>query len=153
MYTLSSIADFLLGKWLWSMTFDWYHLFINLFLMAFLFRGMSHSVYARSFLFSLLLQLFAFGMFTLFAVGVLHYGIGWEYVHPDVPQMPVVNYVIRACLSLGVIYSVFQTLFIAGMYVYCPFRTAPYLLVIWMGNFIATVLSYCCILIASSINL
>lgn len=153
MYTLSSLADLLLATWLWGMTFDWVHIFINLFLMAFLFRGMSHSIYTRSFLFSLVLQIFAFGMFTAIVVGVLHYGLGWEYIHPALPEIPLVNYVMRACLALGIIYSIFQTLFIAGMYIYNPFYVRPYLIVIWMGNFISTVLSYCCILIANSILL
>jgi len=153
MNSLASFADFLLAKWLWSMTFDWYHLFINLFLMAFLFRGVSHSLYWRAWLFSLVLQLFAFGMFTAIVVGVMHYGLGWEHVQPDVAQMPAANYVMRACLGLGVVYSVFQTIFIFGYQLYSPFKRMPYLVVIWMGNFVSAIISYCCILITSSFNL
>lgn len=153
MLTFTSIGDFLLDKWIWSMTFDSYHLVVNLFLMAFLFRGMSHSVYTRSFLFSLVLQLFALGAFAFVVVGILHYGFGWEYVHPEVAELPTYNYVMRACFFLGIIYSIFQTLFIEGMHFYQPFVRRPYLIVIWMGNFVSAVISYCLILFISSMHL
>ena len=153
MNSLASFADFLLAKWLWSMTFDWYHLFVNLFLMAFLLRGMNHSSYFRAFLFSLTLQIFAFGMFTLIVVGLMYYGLGWEYVLPEVPQLPAVNYVMRACLWLGIIYSVFQSLFILIMHAYAPLARTPYFVIIWMGNFVSIIISYCLILFMNSVNL
>ena len=148
-----SLGDFLLSKWLWSMTFDWYHLFINLFLMAFLFRGMSHSSYWRALVLSFILQLFAFALFTGVVVGILYYTLGWEYVMPEVAQLPLANYVMRACLALGVIYAVAQTIFVFAWHLYAPVRLMPYLVIIWMGNFISTIISYCCILAMNSLML
>ncbi len=153
MNTFTSLADLLLAKWLWSMTFDWYHLFINLFLMAFLVRNMHESTYWRAFLFSLGLQAFAFAVFTGLVVGILYYALGWEYVLPEVPQLPVNNYVMRSCLALGIIYSMAQTIFIFGWHFFARFRATPYLIIIWGGNFIAAVLSYCLVLLANSLSL
>lgn len=153
MTALASFADFLLAKWLWSMTFDWYHLLINLFLMTFLFRNVRQATLPRAILFSFTLQVVAFGLFTLIVVGLMFYGLGWEYVQPDLPQLPLPNYVMRACLWLGIIYSVAQTLFIFAWHAARPFARTPYLVVIWMGNFLAAVMSYCCILVMSSLSL
>lgn len=153
MNTLTSLADFLLAKWLWSMTFDWYHLFINLFLMAFFFANMNRSSYWRAFLFSLGLQIFACVLFTLIVVGVLYYGFGWEYTLPDVPQLPMNNYVMRSCLMLGIIYAIAQTIFVFGWHFFARFRITPYLIIIWGGNFISAVVSYCLVLIVNSLSL
>lgn len=147
------IGNFLLSAWLWSITFDWYHLIINLFLMAFLFRSMSHASYWRALLFSFLLQVVAYAFFTAIVVGVLHYSIGWEYVIPEAAPLPVANYIMRACLGLGLIYATIQTAGMFAWHLYEPFSLRPYLIIIWMGNFISAILSYCCILILNSVSL
>jgi len=79
MNILSSVGNFLLSEWLWSITFDWYHIPVSLFLCGIWFYRALRIPLISSFLLALFSYLYALCIFAFFIVVVLLYIFNFSY--------------------------------------------------------------------------
>ena len=106
---IQSISDFLLSQWLWSITWDWYHIPINCVLFCVLCKLILRLNIVPAVLISLASNVYSFLVFTFFSFVVLYYLLDIRFT-PDQAHS-VVTEPLLACLYLGLIYTVIQMSF------------------------------------------
>lgn len=102
----SRIGDFLLGQWLWSITWDWYHIPINIAVSCLLFKLALRLNIIPSVLIAFLANIYSFIVFGLFAFIVLYYLFGIDFTPEQASFM--VAQPLHACIYLGLIYATIQ---------------------------------------------
>lgn len=103
------IAQLLISEWIWSLTWGFYHNFINILFMLFLLKLFLGIRIIPAVLLSCCSQLTAFLFFNLFVISILVLGFGIEYdVITGWSSIPNQFY---ASFYLGLIYAVLQNLF------------------------------------------
>ncbi len=106
---LNVIGDFLLDKWLWSVTWGWHQIILCLILMwmSLVFFGRKGSVAAL--ILTISSFLFAFVVYSALIVGIFIYLFEWKFV--ALTEEYVVLNVLSASIWLGIIYSILQGIF------------------------------------------
>ncbi len=106
---LNVIGDFLLDKWLWSVTWGWNQIILGLILMwmSLVFFGRKISVAAL--ILTISAFLFAFVVYSVLIVGIFIYLFEWKFV--SLTEEYVVLNVLSASVWLGMIYSSLQGIF------------------------------------------
>ena len=106
---LHQIGQFLLSEWLWSVTWDWHHLPINIVLMCLLFKWLLRANIIPAVFLAFSSHLFAFVTYSIFVVFVLMYLIGLEYIPSEVPKNIIGP--LKASIFLGLIYTALHMCF------------------------------------------
>ncbi len=106
---LNVIGDFLLDKWLWSVTWGWNQIILCLILMwmSLVFFGRKGSVAAL--ILTISSFLFAFVVYSALIVGIFIYLFEWKFV--ALTEEYVVLNVLSVSVWLGIIYSILQGIF------------------------------------------
>lgn len=150
---LTKIGDLLLAQWLWSITFDWYHIVLNMIVFGGILMFVLNKSMMRASLASLGTQLFSFFTYTALVAGIMVYVLNWQYTPPEVPDFSSKDYILQACLFLGVIYSIIQTSLFSIARIFKPFRFAKVVAATWVSNIFVAFISYWLIAFASSYHL
>ncbi|MDR3550563.1 MAG: hypothetical protein P4L31_04060 [Candidatus Babeliales bacterium] len=136
MNILSSMGNFLLSEWLWSITFDWYHIPISLLLCGISFRWVLRIPLKSSFLLALLSGLYALCIFAFFIVVVLLYLFNFSYSATWVPDP------FHACFYLGLIFAVLQTTFYFIVHRWYRLNMPGVIFLTFLSNSTASIITY-----------
>ena len=110
MTILTHMGDFLLGQWLWSVTWDWYHIPINIVLMCLAFNWILRLTIIPSAFLAILANLYAFIVYFALVVGGLMYLLNFSY-DPYTASPYTASDPLHACIYLGLIYTILQATF------------------------------------------
>ncbi len=150
MELVARLCDFLLSEWLWSMTFDLYHIPINI---VFLFLGLTFIVgmrTIRALLLSFSAHVFSFAVFTAIVVGALKSGLEWvPSAHSEQIPTQGLNF-FYASMSLGAIHATLQSIFLLAVMRWSEHRTLSAIVVTWISNVLSGLISYAGIIVTMS---
>lgn len=104
-----NVTDFLLGQWLWSITWDWYHVPVAIIIMFLLFKLVLRLNIIPAVLMSLGANLYSFVFFTIFSYTILYNFLNLPFA-PEISEFAATE-PLRACIYLGLIYTVIQASF------------------------------------------
>lgn len=107
---LMSGANFLLSEWLWNVTWGWYHIPVNIFVMLFLLKFFGRMRIMPAVLFAFFAQVFSFLLFSVIVVVGPIYLFGLEYTPVDCYTCTEIHPLLIS-LFLGAIYFFFHALF------------------------------------------
>ena len=142
MYAIKATIDFLLSQWLWGVTFDWGHMVLTLFFMIVLIKVALKKNIIHAIGISLAAHGFSFFVFTALVVGVIIHLFNWHYSPIGIDAQLTKIDVMRACLFLALIYSVLQTGFFLLLQKFTGNFALPYVVIAWISNGVAALLSY-----------
>lgn len=102
-------AQFILSEWIWSVTWDMYHIPFNIIVMLLLLKFFFRIDMVQAVCMAIFSQLFAFFIFSVCSFGAMYLiGVGGSPESYTVVPRPL-----YATLLLGMLYSVFQVMFFA----------------------------------------
>ena len=102
-------AQFILSEWIWSVTWDMYHIPFNIIVMILLFKFFLRIDMVRAVCMAMFSQFFAFLLFSLCALMAMNLiGVGGGPESYTVVPKPL-----YATLLLGLVYAVLQIIFFA----------------------------------------
>src|SRR4051812_37581758 len=106
MSIFSVVSDFILSLWLFSITYNWFDLVINTFVLCIGLRFIVHMPMTRSVLVSFSAHFFSFMLFTMMGIGSLSYALfSGSGVLCEVTESSVVTDDLGlACFGLAVLY-------------------------------------------------
>ena len=138
---LTSAADFLLSEWLWNVTWGWYHVPVNLFMMLFLLKFFGRLRIMPAVLLSVFSQIFSFLMFSASVIIWPMYILGIKFVPYDCYAHEAAHPLL-ICLSLGAIYFVFHILFFMLVSPFYKLNMRLLVLIALVGNGLSAFLVY-----------
>jgi len=141
MVWITSAADFLLSEWLWNVTWGWYHVPINIFMMLFLLKFFGRMRIMPSVFFSVLCQLFSFLVLSLVVILGPIYLLSLQFVPYDCYAHEV-SHPLLICLSLGAIYFVLHSLFFALTNLFYTINMRLVILIALVANGLSALLVY-----------
>jgi len=103
------LSQLLISEWIWGLTWGFYHNFINILFMLFLFKLFLGIRIVPAVLLSFCSQLMAFLLFNLFVGGILVFCFGIEY--DTLKGWLYIPNQFYASFFLGLIYAFLQSLF------------------------------------------
>jgi len=135
---VTHVADFILSAWIFSITYDWFHILINTFMLCILFRLILRMSLSRAILLSFSAHFFAFMLYLLLGIGLIAY----RFTSEDMTEAIATNDPLFASLYLGIVYAVLQSLFLIPLHVTSEDSTWKLLAVTWVSNILSALLSY-----------
>ena len=138
---ITPAADFLLAEWLWNVTWGWYHIPVNVFIMLFFLKFFGRMRIMPAVLFSVFSQIFSFLLFSFVVVVGPMYILDLKFVSYDCYAQEV-THPIFSCLFLGVIYFGFHSLFFFLINIYFKINLRLVILISFVANIITALLVY-----------
>lgn len=138
---VTSAANFLLAEWLWNVTWGWYHIPVNVFVMLFLLKFFGHMRIMPAVLFSVFSQLFSFVLFSAIVIAGPMYLFGLTFTPYDCYAQEVAH-PIFSCLFLGLIYFVFHAFFFFLVSFYFKTNLRLIILISFVANMVTALLVY-----------
>lgn len=136
-----TIAEFFVSSWLWGMTFDLSHVIIDALLLFLLFRFLWSKGLFKAALSAVLLAGIAFIVHTIIALNISAYVFNWQ--HPgNQPYQLTSEHALMMCMALAALYAAIQTFLILCWRLLKRFRILPYIVIIWISNGFAGLISY-----------
>jgi len=108
--SLLPVTNFLISEWIWALSWGSYQMGIAIFFMVLLMRLIMRIGWLRALLLSFVAQLFSLLVFSFFVFGFLITLFGATYIPLDDIQERTYT-VLKASLSLGLIFTLLQILF------------------------------------------
>ena len=139
------LYEFLLSSWLFSMTYDWFHLILNTFVLCVFLFFFSRVSLSRSILLSFSAHFFAFMLFTILAIGLFIYHIAIESMPSELTEVAATKDLLASSLQVGFIYTLLQGLFVAILHIGSELSVRKLLLAVLLSNLTSALLSYFCI--------
>ncbi|HRN78433.1 MAG TPA: hypothetical protein PLU71_04285 [Candidatus Dependentiae bacterium] len=139
---MSYIADFVLAAWIFSITYDWFHILINTFLLCFLFWILLGMSLTRAVLLSFSAHFFSFMLYLILGISLIAY----RFASEDMTEAAATNDTLLACIYLGIVYATLQSLFLIPLHIMTEENTWKLIAVTWISNMLAALLSYWCII-------
>jgi hypothetical protein len=139
------LYEFLLSSWLFSMTYDWFHLILNTFVLCIFLSLIARVSLARSILLSFSAHFFAFMIFTVCAVGLFIYHIAIENMPSELTEVAATKDLLISSLRVGGIYAFLQGLFVGTLHIGSELSVRKLLLAVILSNLTSSLLSYFCI--------
>jgi hypothetical protein len=149
MHIMNNIADFLLSEMLWAVTFDWFHIIINTFVLLLFLKFAIGKGWIRSLLLSFSAHFFAFMVYLAIVVGLIVHMLKWEYLPGNSCTSPTPD-PLYASLALALIYAFLQSGFLVLINIRSKQRVWPLVVVTFVSNIISGLLSYGCIIMTMS---
>ena len=141
MVWITSAANFLLSEWLWSVTWGWYHVPVNIFMMICLLKLFGRMRIVPSIIISVLCQFFSFLLLTLVVFLVPIYLLNVQFVSHDCYANEIFN-PLFICLFLGAIYFVLHVLFFALTNLAYTINMRLVVLIAFVANVLSALLCY-----------
>ena len=138
---LTSVADFLLSEWLWNMTWGWYHVPVNLFMMLFLLKFFGGMRIMPAVLMSVFSQLFSFVLLSVLVIIGPIYMFDLCFVPYDCYTQSMMH-PLSICLSLGGIYFVLHVFFFCLLHLFYNVNIRQIVLISLVGNGLSALLVY-----------
>jgi len=138
---LTTAADFMLSEWLWNVTWGWYHIPVNTFMMLFLLKFFGRMRIMPAVLLSVFSQLFSFFMFSAIVIAGPMYLLGLTFVPYDCYAQQALH-PIFSCLFLGGIYFLFQILFFVLVNLSYKINLRLVILISLVSNLVTALLVY-----------
>ncbi len=135
---MSTVSNFFLSEWLWSVTFDWYHIPIAILFMCIVFRFALRIGIIPAVLITFFAHLYGFAVFSLFVVGVLSYLLNVTYNAASY-AMPTP---LLASLYLGFIYTILESSFFLIVSRWYTLRVIPMVIVTLLCNVAASCVTF-----------
>lgn len=137
---LVKISDFFISTWIWAVTWGIYHIPLNIIVMLFLLKFFGKFKIVPSVLLSFFSKIFAVTLYTLI-VFIVVFALGLSFVPEKIESLEVIN-TLLACISVGIIYSVLQSLFflIVNRFYYLNLRITT--LISFVSNMITALIIY-----------
>jgi len=135
---ISAVGYFFLNTWLWSMTWGFYHIPINIFVMLLLLKFVGKFSIIPSILMSFFSKVFSSALFTLivvFLVFVIHLQLQVDMSNQSIN-------VLLACICLGTVYAVFQMLFFVILNRFYTLNMRIVMLISVVSNVLSALLVY-----------
>lgn len=101
-----NIGDFLLSEWLWSITWDWYHVPVTIVISCILFKLALRLNIIPAVLIAVMANIYSFIVFSLFSFIFLYYFFGVSFTPEQTSAMVAAP--LHACIYLGLIYAIIQ---------------------------------------------
>lgn len=143
---LPTISDFLLSTWLFSITYDWFHIMINTCVLTILFQIFLRMGFSRAIMLSFSAHFFAFITYAVIAISLFLNYVITHHVPSEVSETSKSDDVLFACLYLALVYAVLQSIFLLLMHIRSEFRLRRIIEIIWLSNGISALLSYLAIM-------
>lgn len=138
---ITRIGNFLIDQWLWQITWDWYHALVLLLCMTLLFRFVLRINSIAAVLLSLSSIVATIATYTMFVVGILMYVLRFSY-HELVIDQAMVADPLQACIYLGIVYTVLQTLYFAILNRYYRIPWQRMAIITVLCNALASAITY-----------
>ncbi len=103
------VGDFLLDKWLWSITWGWYQILLAPIFMWMLMVLIGWMKGVSALVLTVTSYVFTFVIYSAFIVCLFVYFFEWEYVSHSTGYVPLNP--LRASLGLAIVYSIIQSCF------------------------------------------
>lgn len=141
MVWITSAADFLLSEWLWSVTWGWYHVPINIFMLLFLLKFFGRIRIMPSVFFAIFSQLFSFLILSLVVIIGPIYLLDLQFVPYDCYTQEIFHPLL-ICLSLGAIYFVLHSLFFVLTNLFYTINVRLLILIAFVANGLSALFVY-----------
>jgi hypothetical protein len=139
------LYEFLLSSWLFSMTYDWFHLILNTFVLCIFLSLIARVSLSRSILLSFSAHFFAFMLFTIMAIGLFVYHVAIENMPSELTEVAATKDLLFSTLQVGLIYTILQSFFVALLHIGSELSVRKLLLAVVLSNMTSALLSYFCI--------
>lgn len=146
MQLLPIISDFLLSTWLFSITYDWFHVMINTFMLSILFHAFLRMGASRAIMLSFSAHFFAFITYAVIAISLFFNYVTTNYAPSEVSETSKSDDVLLACLYLACVYAILQSIFLLLMHIRSEFPLRRIIEIVWLSNGISALLSYASIM-------
>lgn len=138
---VTTAANFLLSEWLWNVTWGWYHIPVNIFMMLFLLKFFGRMRIMPAVLMAVFSQLFSFLVLSAVVVVVPVYLLSLQFIPYDCyVQQPM--HTLAICLSLGALYFVLHTLFFILVNLFYSLNLRLLTLIALVSNGLSALLVY-----------
>ena len=146
MSLLPMISDFILSTWLFSITYDWFHIMINTFMLSILFQVFLRMGVSRAIMLSFSAHFFAFITYAVTAITVFLNHAMTAYMPSEVSETSKSDDVLLACVYLACVYALLQSIFLLLMHIRSEFSLRRIIEIVWLSNGISALLSYLAIM-------
>ena len=140
MVTFQAIEYFFVSTWLWGMTWGIYHIPVNVFIMIALLKFVGGFKLIPSILITFFSKVFSLLLYFLIVVFFV-FIFKFQFVIPKNSDLQLIN-VLRECIFLGIIYSVFQSIFFLIVNKFYKLDVRFMLVVSFASNVISALLGY-----------
>lgn len=135
------LGDFFLSEWIWSITWGMYHIPINMLLMFVLAKLLTRINSISLIILTMLSHVFALLVFTAFVAGIIISTIGLNYLPSDTATIEAYN-IFAACIFLGLIYAVLQSVFFVMMSKRYEINALTMTLISFLSNIVSAQIVY-----------
>lgn len=141
MIWFTQASNFLLSQWIWNVTWGWYHVPINIFVMLFFLKFFGYLRIMPAVLLAFFSQLFSLLVFSVFVIAVPIYALDIHFSLYDCYAQAYPN-VLLTSLSLAAIYCVLNIFFFAIVNFFYSLNLRLLILISCVGNGITALLVY-----------
>ena len=135
------VVDFFISTWVWSVTWGIYHIPLNIIVMLIFLKFVGKFKIVPSVLLSFFSKVFAV-LFYALIVFFLVFSFGLKFSpETNTDNVQFVN-VLLACISVGIIYSAFQSLFFIVVNKFYSMNLRDTILISFVSNIITALLIY-----------
>jgi len=139
--SIKAIEFFLLNSWLWSMTWGFYHIPVNILVMILLLKFVARMNIIPSILIAFFAKVFSTVLYTLIIL-FLVFVVKLQFIFPvNYPSYIKVNSLL-ACISLATIYSVLQIFFFWVLSKFYMLNIGFMTMIAFVSNVISALLVY-----------
>lgn len=139
------IYEFILSAWLFSVSYDWFHLIVNTFVLCIALGLIARVSSGRAIMVSFSAHFFAFIVFMFLALGLFAYHIAIEFIPSDLTEVSAAHDILMACMHVAIVYALLQTLFILMLHIGTDLSYRRLLMAVVVANGITAIVSYFCI--------
>ena len=137
---ITTIENFFLDAWIWSMTWGIYHMPINMLVMILCFIFVARLRIIPSIWLTVFSKLFSIVLYALVVLCIVYF-VKLQIVFPETVHYQNIN-TLAACISLAVIYSFFQVLFFLIVNRFYALNIGFIAMITVVSNFISALLVY-----------
>lgn len=142
MQLLPIVSDFLLSTWLFSITYDWFHIMINTFMLSVLLHAFLRMGPSRAIMLSFSAHFFAFVTYAVIAISLFLNYVTTSYMPSEVSETSKSDDILLACFYLACVYALLQSIFLLLMHIRSEFPLRRIIEIVWLSNGMSALLSY-----------
>ncbi len=139
--SISTIAYFFLNTGLWAMTWGRYHIPVNIIVMLILLKFVGKFKFMPSILMAFFSKVFASALYIV-CILFLVFVIKLQFIPPENLDAGAHINVLLASISLGMIYSIFQSLFFIIINKFYPLNARFTTMIVFVSNTITALIIY-----------
>lgn len=142
MNALAYIYDFLVSTWLFSITYDWFHLCINPIVLGFFLKKPLSKRRRSCLSISVMAHFCVWLFFTFSMIGLITCNIAYQWIATDITESLATNNLLLACFYVGLVYTILLSIFFYLRYIRSKVFLPDLFWAIAFANGITVFLSY-----------